>query len=54
MADRGDVADLVGGGVRLTWSFDTTSIWHTILKGAFGLNALLGLGRAGGRAGDAR
>jgi hypothetical protein len=43
VADRGDVADLVGG-VRLPWSFDTTSIWHTILKGAFGLNALLGLG----------
>jgi hypothetical protein len=33
-----------GGGVQLPWSFDTTSIWHTILKGAFGLNALLGLG----------
>ena len=33
-----------GGGVQLPWSFDTTSIWHTILKGAFGLNVLLGLG----------
>ena len=43
MADRGDVADHVGG-VQLPWSFDTTSVWHTILKGAFGLNALLGLG----------
>jgi len=43
VAGRGDVADLIGG-VRLPWSFDTTSIWHTILKGAFGLNALLGLG----------
>jgi hypothetical protein len=30
--------------LQLPWSFDTTSIWHTILKGAFGLNALLGLG----------
>lgn len=29
--------------VQLPWSFDTTSVWHTILKGAFGLNALLGL-----------
>jgi hypothetical protein len=27
--------------VQLPWSFDTTSVWHTILKGAFGLNALL-------------
>ena len=31
-------------GVQLPWSFDTTSVWHTILKGAFGLNALLALG----------
>jgi hypothetical protein len=30
--------------IQLPWSFDTTSVWHTILKGAFGLNALLGLG----------
>jgi hypothetical protein len=33
-----------GGGIQLPWSFDTTSIWHTILKGVFGLNALLVLG----------
>jgi hypothetical protein len=33
-----------GGGIQLPWRFDTTSIWHTILKGAFALNALLGLG----------
>ena len=30
--------------LQLPWSFDTTSVWHTILKGAFGLNAVLGLG----------
>lgn len=33
-----------GSTVQLPWSFDTTSVWHTILKGAFGLNALLALG----------
>jgi hypothetical protein len=33
-----------GSGLQLPWSLDTTSVWHTILKGAFGLNALLGLG----------
>jgi hypothetical protein len=32
------------GGIQLPWSFDTTSVWHTILKGAFGLNALLVVG----------
>lgn len=30
--------------LQLPWSFDTTSVWATILKGAFALNALLGLG----------
>ena len=33
-----------GAGLQLPWSFDTTSIWHTILKGAFGLNVVLVLG----------
>ena len=33
-----------GSSLQLPWSFDTTSVWHTILKGAFGLNALLLLG----------
>jgi len=27
--------------IALPYRFDTTSVWHTILKGAFGLNALL-------------
>jgi len=27
--------------IVLPWTFDTTSIWHTILKGAFTLNAVL-------------
>ena len=27
--------------ITLPHRFDTTSVWHTILKGAFGLNALL-------------
>jgi hypothetical protein len=31
-------------GVQLPWSFDTTTVWRTILIGAFGLNALLALG----------
>jgi hypothetical protein len=25
----------------LPWTFDTTSVWHTILKGAFAVNAIL-------------
>jgi hypothetical protein len=33
-----------GSSVQLPWAFDTTSLWHTILKGAFGLNALLAVG----------
>jgi hypothetical protein len=27
--------------ITLPYRFDTSSVWHTILKGAFGLNALL-------------
>jgi len=27
--------------IALPYRFDTTSVWHTILKGAFGMNALL-------------
>jgi len=34
----------VGSGVQLPWTFDTTSVWHTILKGALGLNAVLAVG----------
>jgi hypothetical protein len=30
--------------VTLPYRFDTSSVWRTILKGAFGLNALLALG----------
>jgi len=33
-----------GSSLQLPWAFDTTPVWHTILKAAFGLNALLGLG----------
>jgi hypothetical protein len=30
--------------IRLPYRFDTSSVWHTILKGAFALNAVLVLG----------
>ena len=30
--------------ITLPYRFDTSSVWHTILKGAFGLNAVLVLG----------
>jgi hypothetical protein len=30
--------------ITLPYRFDTSNVWHTILKGAFGLNALLVLG----------
>jgi hypothetical protein len=30
--------------IVLPWTFDTTSVWHTILKGAFALNAILVVG----------
>jgi hypothetical protein len=30
--------------ITLPYGFDTSRVWHTILKGAFGLNALLVLG----------
>src|SRR5262245_44325314 len=30
--------------ITLPWQFDTTSVWHTILKGAFILNGVLVLG----------
>jgi len=30
--------------ITLPYRFDTSSVWHTILKGAFGLNAILMLG----------
>jgi len=35
---------LIGGHVAITlpYRFDTSSVWRTIIKGAFGLNALLG------------
>jgi hypothetical protein len=33
-----------GSSLQLPWTFDTTTVWHTIIKAAFGLNALLGLG----------
>jgi hypothetical protein len=29
------------GAIALPYRFDTSNVWHTILKGAFGLNALL-------------
>jgi hypothetical protein len=32
--------------MTLPYRFDTTSVWHTILKGAFALNALLVFGIA--------
>src|SRR6266478_8498472 len=32
-----------GASITLPYRFDTSSVWHTILKGAFGLNALLAL-----------
>ena len=30
--------------IVLPWSFDTTSVWHIVIKGAFGLTALLTVG----------
>ena len=33
--------DLEPASIVLPWTFDTTSVWHTILKGAFTLNAIL-------------
>jgi len=30
--------------IVLPWSFDTTSVWHTILRGALALNAILLMG----------
>lgn len=32
--------------ITLPWQFDTTSVWHTILKGAFALNGVLIVGIA--------
>src|SRR5262249_31700871 len=31
-------------GITLPYRFDTSSVWHTILKGAFALNAVMVLG----------
>src|SRR5262249_8274151 len=42
---RGAGLALIGGHVAITlpYRFDPSSVWRTIIKGAFGLNALLGL-----------
>jgi hypothetical protein len=35
------MARVTPGPIALPYEFDTSAVWHTILKGAFGLNALL-------------